>query len=124
MDKGALNGLRGFFALHVMLFHACRRMPIPDVNRVRLDLFAEVDMPLFFILSGFTLTIAYGKTSWSGSTRCCFVWKSTSSDGVNELEEGETKVFDSWEFYIKRMIRILPIYYVCLIADVVVWTFG
>ena len=123
IDKGALNGLRGLFAFHVMAFHACLylgRGVNPEVN-----LYAHVDMPLFFLLSGFSLALAYGKTLWNGSTRCCFGCKTTSSDGVDvENPEQEPKIFNSWEFYKKRFIRILPLHYLAHILVLIVWKFG
>ena len=123
MDKGALNGLRGLFAFHVMAFHACIFMTggvEPVVN-----LYAQVDMPLFFLLSGFCLALAYGKTPWNGSTRCCFGCKTTTSDGVDlENPDQEIKIFNSWEFYKKRFIRILPLHYLGHILVIMVWKFG
>ena len=125
LDKGALNGLRGFFAFHVMAYHAFLFMKSPAVN-ITVDLYANVDMPLFFLLSGFSLTLAYGKTLWSGSTRCCLGCKTTSSDGVIDSENPgeERKILDSWAFYKKRLIRILPLHYLGHIAVIIVHTFG
>ena len=68
-DKGSLNGLRGIFAFHVMVFHAC--MFLGGGTWPKLNLYANVDMPLFFLLSGFSLVLAYGRTNWDGSTITC-----------------------------------------------------
>ena len=123
MDKGALNGLRGMFAFHVMAFHACLYMN--GENEPIVNLYAHVDMPLFFLLSGFSLSIAYGKTLWNGSSRCCFGCKSTTKDGVDvESPDQEPKIFDSWAFYKKRLIRILPLHYLGHILVLLVWKFG
>ena len=125
MDKGALNGLRGLLAFHIMAFHAFIYLKPPSVN-ITLMLYGQVDMPLFFLLSGFSLTIAYGKTLWNGSTRCCLGCKTTTSDGVTDSEnpaEGR-KIFDSWSFYKKRLIRILPLHYLGHIMVIIVQTFG
>ena len=124
IDNGALTGLRGFFAFHVMVYHAFTIGG--DLQLLQIDLYANVDMPLFFLLSGFCLTLAYGKTSWNGSTRCCLGCKSITSDGVADLEnpKGEKKIFDSWEFYKKRFIRILPLHYLAHIAVLVVYQYG
>ena len=123
LDKGALDGLRGLFAFHIMAFHACLFMGSaihPTVN-----LYGSVDMPLFFLLSGFSLTLAYGKTLWNGSTRCCLGCKSTSLDGPDiENPSKAPKIFDSWEFYKKRFIRILPLLYLGHILVLMVWKFG
>ena len=123
MDKGALNGLRGLFAFHVMAYHAC--WFVSGGVKPKVDLYANVDMPLFFLLSGFSLTIAYGKTLWNGSTRCCFGCKTVAKDGVDiENSDEEPKIFDSWSFYRKRLIRILPLYYLGHILVIVCWKFG
>ena len=123
LDKGALNGLRGLFAFHVMTFHACLFADggvHPTVN-----LLAQVDMPLFFLLSGFSLTLAYGKTLWNGSTRGCFGLKTSTQDGVDtENPDGDPKIFDSWAFYKKRLIRILPLNYLGHVLVLIVWKFG
>ena len=115
-----MNGLRGLFSFHVMAFHAC--LYINGDVTPKLNLNANADMPLFFLLSGFSLTLAYGKTLWNGSTRCCFGCKTGSSDGVDvESPEQRPKIFDSWEFYKKRLIRILPLHYLALILVLIVW---
>ena len=120
-DKGALTGLRGFFAFHVMVYHA-----LTEFTHFPINLYATWDMPLFFLLSGFCLTLAYGKTLWNGSTRCCLGCKSVTSDGVTDLENpaGGKKIFDSWEFYKKRFIRILPLHYLANIAGLIMYQYG
>lgn len=52
-------------------------------------------MPLFFLLSGFSLTIGYG-----------------------------SKIFETWTFYKKRLIRILPVYYFCIILGAILIPLG
>ena len=106
-----------------MTFHACL-FAAGDVEPV-VNLYAHVDMPLFFLLSGFSLALAYGATSWNGSTRWCFSCKTKTLDGTDVQNLGDMpKIFDSWEFYKKRLIRIAPLYYFCHILVLVVWTFG
>jgi peptidoglycan/LPS O-acetylase OafA/YrhL len=123
LDKGALNGLRGLFAFHVMAFHACLYVP-GDVEPV-VNLYAHVDMPLFFLLSGFSLALAYGKTAWNGSTRFCFGCKTKTLDGIDiESPDDAPKIFDSWEFYKKRLIRIFPVLYLSHVLVLIVWKFG
>ena len=82
-------------------------------------------MPLFFLLSGLSLALGYGKTNWNGSTRGCFGCKATSNDGVDtENPEEEAKIFDSWEFYRKRLIRILPLHYLGIVLVLIVYKYG
>ena len=123
LDKGALNGLRGLFAFHVMAFHACLFVP-GDVEPI-VNLYAHVDMPLFFLLSGFSLALAYGKTAWNGSSRWCFGCKTQTLDGIDiENPDDAPKIFDSWEFYKKRLIRIFPLHYLSIVMVLIVWKFG
>ena len=125
MDKGALNGLRGFFAFHVMAYHALMEGRLNGGHIPRIDIYANIDMPLFFLLSGFSLALAYGKTLWNGSTRYCFGSKTSSMDGAKVNNSGsEPKIFDSWSFYKKRMIRILPLYYLGHILMLTIWKLG
>ena len=122
-DKGALNGLRGLFAFHVMAFHAC--LFLAGNVEPKVNLYAHIDMPLFFLLSGFSLTLAYGKTKWSGSTRGFFGCMTFSDDGVDrENPQEEPKYFDSWAFYKKRFARILPLQYLGIILVLVVSFYG
>ena len=125
MDKGALNGLRGLFAFHVMAYHALTEGRLNGDHNPKIDIYANIDMPLFFLLSGFSLSLAYGKTLWNGSTRHCFGSKTSSTDGVQlENSSSEPKIFDAWSFYKKRMIRILPLYYLGHILMLTVWKLG
>ena len=64
-DGAALTGLRGLASLHVAVFHILLASPCG------LYIFATLQMPLFFLLSGFSLALAYGRTEWSGNTSCC-----------------------------------------------------
>ena len=118
-----MDGLRGLFAFHVMAFHACLFLKGGENQEV--NLYAHIDMPLFFLLSGLSLTLAYGKTKWNGSTRCCFGCRTNSNDGVDiENSQQEPKIFDSWEFYKKRLIRILPLHYMGIVLVLIVWKYG
>ena len=124
IDKGALNGLRGLFAFHVMVYHAC--VFLGDGFHPKLNLYANVDMPLFFLLSGFSLTLAYGRTVWDGSSLGCSNNSQKVLSNVTSFENFEVspKIFNSWEFYMKRLIRILPLQYLGTILVLIVWKFG
>ena len=68
-------------------------------------------MPLFFLLSGFCLTLAYGKKKYIKSTVCCGPCSTTTGCNCPQCSSSEEEVFDSWGFYYARMARILPVYY-------------
>ena len=69
-------------------------------------------MPVFFLLSGFCMTLGYGKKNYSGSTIC------KKQTGFNE------EIFDSIAFYIGRFTRILPVYYFGLIEGAILIPLG
>ena len=67
IDLSALNGLRGMVAMHIMMHHLCL------FSKLGFNLHGSVNMPVFFLLSGFTLVIAYRKTHFGWrpySERC------------------------------------------------------
>ena len=99
VDKGSLNGLRGIFAFHVMVFHAC--MFLGGGTWPKINLYANIDMPLFFLLSGFSLVLAYGRTKWDGSSLAC---RHGSAEGASRVTDAETpektsNIFNPHEFY-------------------------
>ena len=65
-------------------------------------------MPLFFLLSGFCLTLGYGKKNYK-TPKCCAPCKSNDDDPKNDGKEA----FNYSEFFFGRMTRILPVYYFC-----------
>lgn len=79
------NGLRGLLAIHVAIFHYI--MPIHT--------YGNVHMPFFFLLSGFSLSVLYGK------------------------RESQTR-----SFLQNRMARCLPIYYLSNVLAVPLGFFG
>ena len=107
LDKGALNGLRGFLSLHIMLFHALPR-PVPSYPP--LNLYATLDMPFFFLLSGFSLAISNGNQ--------CEKLKNQTRPSVN------FQSFNYRKFYKNRCIRILPLHYLALVAGFICWKSG
>ena len=55
-------------------------------------------MPFFFVLSGFSLAVTYGRNNYDS---CCVPWKQPT----------DTNIFNSGQFYRNRFARICPIYY-------------
>ena len=119
MDGGALTGLRGIFAIHILLFHALHDMPLPLSARIKIDMYGELSMPIFYLLSGFSLAIGYGNTKW-----CLFNQIQNLPNTLNDKNSKEAeKTFDMYGFYRKRCIRILPLHFYGIILSLVVWYF-
>ena len=121
-DKGSLNGLRGILSFHVMVYHACSFLG----TRPKLNFYGNIDMPLFFLLSGFSLSLTYGGRKWDVSSLTC---RNTNTEGASGVTYAETpskqsSIFDAWEFYKKRMIRILPLHYLGIILGLITLKFG
>ena len=78
-------------------------------------------MPVFFLLSGFCLTLGYGKKKYARSTLCCGSCQTTSGCDCRPCRkqpDSNEEIFDSWEFYFGRVYRILPVYYLTLILAI------
>ena len=78
-------------------------------------------MPVFFLLSGFCLTLGYGKKKYTRSTLCCGSCQTTSGCDCRPCRkqpDSNEEIFDSWEFYFGRVSRILPVYYLTLILAI------
>ena len=64
LDTSALIGLRGVLALHILIYHCFLKA------EASFNLVATIELPLFFIISGFTLALSEGHTLW-GAMPCC-----------------------------------------------------
>lgn len=115
VDLDGHVGLRGICALWIMIFHAFIYSKTP------LDFQGSSIMPLFFILSGYTLSVAYA----------------VEPDVVPEDEErGPLKEegrhipavvadeFDIYRFHRNRFARVFPLYYICCLAAIPYWCAG
>ena len=116
MDQGALSGLRGVLSFHIMVHHLLDHFY--GGTNFYVFIYANMDMSLFFLLSGFCLALSYGKTHWTSVTKCCSRVKRANSHQINSLEScgDDQNVFDSLEFYKKRFIRIIPLHYLGILA--------
>jgi len=91
LDMESHNGLRGFCCLWVLIFHSVNFGSYGNI----VDLNGSVAMPIFFILSGFSLGVVYGK-----------------KDKVDKLT-----------FYRNRFVRIYPVYVLTtMLAFGLYWT--
>ena len=81
----------------------------------------QVQMPLFFLLSGFSLALGYGKKKYVGYSVCCGACQCVDRidcRGCRQKQDcngGEEEVFDSARYYYNRISRIVPVYWFTLI---------
>ena len=67
--------------------------------------FLQLQVPLFFLLSGFCLALSYGRKHYTSMT-----WKLSQKD----VPEGS---FDATGFLVNRLARLLPMHYVTFAMD-------
>ena len=91
VNMDALEGLRGAAACWIVIFHGFREYRGSDV-----DFQGSSLMPLFFLLTGFSLATTYNHAS--------------------------CKTF--WPFYWNRVVRVVPVYYLLSLATVPMWNAG
>jgi peptidoglycan/LPS O-acetylase OafA/YrhL len=86
----AADSLRGIAALMVLFYHLAElvKLPLPPSLAIIRTHFG-LGVPLFYLLSGFVLAYGY----------------------AHRLEKRE----DVWEFYIRRLFRIAPLFYAMLL---------
>jgi len=84
IDTDALTGLRGLVALHIAIGHFSSFGGEPPV-----DLLGGASMSFFYLLSGFVMTLGYGK-------RC--------------IDPQQHFDFDYWTFLRNRLARLFPMY--------------
>lgn len=93
-DLKSHEGLRGAAAFWVMLFHCIL------YSKLELDFQGSSLMPLFFLLSGFSLAIGYGP-------------KFPNEDSLINSFDTDTKAnsFNFYNFYFNRVLRTYPVYF-------------
>ena len=90
-------------------------------------------MPLFFLLSGFSLTVTYGRRVYRPhSSFCCRKstrGATTATEAHAEVDEaglspGATPTlppFPTKSFLQNRLARVMPVYYVCILISLPPW---
>ncbi len=101
----AHTGLRGLLALYIMIFHSI-------LFSVGWNLHGVTIIPFFFLLSGYSLAISYGKNQYSSQV----------ADNGEEKATQNFK-FNFKHFYQNRFARIIPIYYLAIFFGVVLAIF-
>jgi len=116
VDMGSHIGLRGAASMWIVLFHCLQFCTYP------LDPQGGSIMPLFMMLSGFTLALVYGSKPWRPiSFTCKFATRGGSATTTTKpaiMHEGhitddKCRAFDCTSFYWNRFVRIMPSYWLC-----------
>ena len=81
-------------------------------------------MPLFFLLSGFSCTLGYGRKKYKRVTQCCGPCGTTTGCQCEKCKSADEEIFDSWGFYYGRMTRLLPVYYATYIFALILTPLG
>ena len=125
------NGIRGVASLWIMFFH------IFVYTNYRIDLQGSTLMPLFFSLSGFSMAIGYSGKLWKKDTENTTSTKNPqhgddpatdvllprSDDDIDPIgcrkstqpTESNSSIRFLLRFYYNRLIRIMPVYYLCFL---------
>ena len=102
VDMDSHNGLRGALSVYIVIFH----LFLFNSQRPNIDMQGPSLMPLFFILSGFSLVVGYGRKRYLIQSEICGVKLSGSNP-----ESDVCVKFDHWKFYQNRLARVMPLYY-------------
>ena len=86
VNTNALNGIRGLVSIYVMLFHY-----LSDV----INLSGTIEMPLFFLISGFGFGLCNGNKQYSMDNP-----------------------FNKLNFYLKRVARTIPVYFLANLISI------
>ena len=123
-DNGALIGLRGWFAFHIMLNNVWTSNPQLESADSSLNLYGDVLIPFYLLLTGFTRTLSYGKVKWNSPN--------TLDNGLNidgeydstPINRKPRRQFDALGFYRKRLIKIVPVHILGMVLSAILWKFG
>ena len=74
-------------------------------SNLHVNVIGSFEMPVFFLLSGYSLALTYGRTKYESNTRSCC---------TSPIEGGEDKrvLFKTFNFYRNRFARTMPVYYI------------
>jgi peptidoglycan/LPS O-acetylase OafA/YrhL len=119
VDMRSHEGIRGYTAVWVMLFHCF------VFSKFSIDLQGSSLMPLFFLLSGFSLTVVYGSRK---SEKIKDIASVENSDEVLledvKKENNTLPPLNIAKFHMNRFARVFPMYYLCTLIALPLWFFG
>ena len=123
-DNGALIGLRGWFAFHIMLNNVWTSNPQLESAESSLNLYGDVMIPFFLLLSGFTRTLSYGNVKWNSPYSLDNGLNFSSEYDSAPINSKPRRQFDTLRFYRKRLIKIVPVHILGIVLSAILWKFG
>jgi peptidoglycan/LPS O-acetylase OafA/YrhL len=127
IDMLSHNGIRGIAAVWIVVFHCL------NTNRSKIDLQGSTLMPLFFLLSGFSLTIGYfkkivgrGHTKDEATVAGDSAIVAVEPIAVENQERCTLKnkgseaapAFSFTQFQYFRALRVMPVYYITFLLAI------
>ncbi len=88
IDTDALNGLRGIVAVHIAVGHYC-------AFGLGVDLLGGTSLSLFYLLSGYIMTVGYA----------------SKLINPNERQRAQAKPLNKKRFMVNRVARLCPLYW-------------
>ena len=125
VDMDSHGGLRGIASVVIMMQH------VLGETRYRLDSNGSSMLPLFFMLSGFSMAVVYGRKPLarnrlyaahfpdaSRASPSSSSSSSSSEDGActihnTRVSADKMQTIDAISFYQNRIARVMPTYYLC-----------
>lgn len=112
VDMSTHIGLRGLLVILIVHFHMFH------YGELKWDAGGSAHMSFFFLLSGFTLAVIYGKTTWDPMP-CCVELR---TDREVHTPEGEVlNLMNARSFYQNRFARLIPTYYLISIFGAIIF---
>lgn len=129
------DGLRGCCAIWIMLFHCVIYSKVP------INFQGSSIMPLFFLLSGYSLTVSYSKQFKASTDYASYQIQFNSSNLIASHDDAMTIqdiksdieatalpipqiYFSTMNFYRNRLARAYPVYLLCLFYSLPLWFYG
>ncbi|CAM9141892.1 unnamed protein product [Chrysoparadoxa australica] len=118
-------GIRGLAAVLIVIHHLFYH------SKLQLSLGGSIVMPVFFLLSGFSLSVVYGRKTLRVEGCTTALWSGQASDKALEEEEAGARdptaadpAINYWSFYRGRIARVMPVYWLCLLLAIPVDLFA
>ena len=121
-DNGALNGLKGWFAFHIMMHNIWISNPQLESPNSAINLYGGVSMPIILLLAGFCHTLSYGRVKWSSFNNLNEI-NSIGDFESSPIQRKPRRIFDAISFYRKRLFKTFPVHWLGIFLSLILWKF-